>query len=77
MLTHERQEYRQQMGHVWMGFSAEQIEQTLDRAGFTENSFLELPADPAAKGPSLFASTAVRGARITNQPQTVLTTNPG
>ena len=77
MLPHDRQEYRQQMGHVWMGFSAEQIEQMLERAGFTEMRFLELPADPAAKGPTLFATTAVRGARITNQRQPVLATNPG
>jgi len=77
MLPHDRQEYRQQMGHVWMGFSAEQIERTLNRAGFNETRFLELPADPAAKGPTLFATTAVRGARLANQPQTFLTTNPG
>jgi len=77
MLPHERQEYRQQMGHVWMGFSAEQVEQILERVGFTGMRFLELPADPAAKGPTLFATTAVRGARMTNQHKPVLTTNPG
>jgi len=77
MLPHDRQEYRQQMGHVWMGFSAEQIGKTLDRTGFTETRFMELPADPAAKGPTLFATTAVRGARLSNQRQPVLTTNPG
>ncbi len=77
MLPHDRQEYRQQMGHVWMGFSAEQIERTLDHVGFTETRFLELPADPAAKGPTLFAATAVRGARLLNRREPVLTTNPG
>ena len=77
MLPHDRQEYRQQMGHVWMGFSAEQIQQTLNRVGFTETRTLELPADPAAKGPSLFATTSIYGAQVTNRQQPVLTTNPG
>jgi len=77
MLPHERQEYRQQMGHVWMGFSAQQIEQMLERAGFAETRFMELPADPTAKGPTLFAATAVRGARMTQRQQTMPATNPG
>jgi ArsR family transcriptional regulator len=77
MLPHDRQEYRQQMGHVWMGFSAEQIQQALDRVGFTETRFIELPADPAAKGPTLFATTAVRGVQLTKPQQPVLTTNTG
>jgi len=64
MLPHDRQEYRQSMGHVWMGFSAEQIEHSLTRVGFESNRFLELQADPAAKGPTLFATTATLGERL-------------
>ena len=64
MLPHDRQEYRQTMGHVWLGFSAERIERCLTRGGFESNRFLELPADPAAKGPTLFAATATRGDRL-------------
>ena len=29
MLPHDRDEYRQQMGHVWLGFSRDQIERLL------------------------------------------------
>ena len=30
MLPHDREEYRQQMGHVWLGFSDEQMQRLLD-----------------------------------------------
>ena len=33
MTSHEREEYRQQMGHVWLGFSDEQIHRVLRAAG--------------------------------------------
>ncbi|NIW37923.1 MAG: methyltransferase domain-containing protein, partial [Gemmatimonadetes bacterium] len=71
MLPHDRQEYRQQMGHVWMGFSADRIEPMLERVGFADSRFLELPVDPAAKGPSLFATTATRGARTSHETEAV------
>ena len=58
MVPHERDEYRQQMGHVWQGFSAGQIGGWLESAGFRAWRYLPLPADPAARGPSLFAATA-------------------
>jgi ArsR family transcriptional regulator len=60
MLPHERMEYRQQMGHVWLGFSGEQIRTWLREAGFTSTRVWTLPADPTAKGPTLFAATARR-----------------
>ena len=31
MLPHDRQEYQQQMGHVWLGFSEKQIDALPDR----------------------------------------------
>jgi ArsR family transcriptional regulator len=60
MLPHDRQEYQQQMGHVWLGFSEEQIGRFLARAGLSRGSFRVLPPDPAAHAPSLFAATAKR-----------------
>ena len=38
MLPHDREHYRQQMGHVWMGFSEEQTTQLLRDCGFTNVS---------------------------------------
>ena len=61
MLPHERQEYQQQMGHVWLGFSEKQIGKFLVDAGFSDVRTRLLPADPEAKGPALFAAAGVKG----------------
>ncbi|HEU6451381.1 MAG TPA: metalloregulator ArsR/SmtB family transcription factor [Gemmatimonadaceae bacterium] len=60
MLPHDREAYRKEMGHVWLGFSEKQLGAWLDAAGFTGMRFITLPADPEAKGPALFAATARR-----------------
>ncbi|MEX2271100.1 MAG: metalloregulator ArsR/SmtB family transcription factor [Vicinamibacterales bacterium] len=57
MLPHDREEYRQQMGHVWLGFSAEQITRLMEVAGFDGIRVHALPADAASRGPSLFVAT--------------------
>jgi ArsR family transcriptional regulator len=58
MLPHDRVEYQQHMGHVWLGFSEKTIHKYLEGAGFEKASITTLPADEAAKGPSLFVATA-------------------
>src|SRR6187402_18085 len=58
MLPHDRVEYQQQMGHVWLGFSEKTIKKYLEGAGFEKASITTPPADEAAKGPSLFVATA-------------------
>lgn len=60
MLPHDREAYRSEMGHVWLGFSEAQLGGWLSEAGFTGSRFVALPADPAARGPALFAATARR-----------------
>ena len=60
MLPHDREEYRQQMGHVWLGFSEEQTERLLSSAGFERIRVIPLPVNTAAKGPALFVATGVR-----------------
>lgn len=60
MLPHEHEEYRQRMGHVWQGFSAETIGGWMDEAGLTGFRQHALPPDPDAKGPILFAATGRR-----------------
>lgn len=57
MQQHERNEYRQQMGHVWLGFSRAQLEEWLQQAGLELLHFVDVPPDPAAKGPPLFVAT--------------------
>ncbi len=58
MLPHERVEYQQQMGHVWLGFSEKTTRKFLEGAGFEKASIAPMPADEHAKGPSLFLATA-------------------
>ena len=63
MLPHDRESYRQQMGHVWLGFSDEQIERMLGEGGFEEVRVVPLPPDQKAKGPALFVATAEKPER--------------
>lgn len=56
MLPHDRAEYRQTMGHVWLGFDAEQIVQWGTEAGFASVRLHPLPAATQVKGPSLFSA---------------------
>jgi ArsR family transcriptional regulator len=60
MLPHERVEYQQQMGHVWLGFSEKQVVRLLSGAGFEEVRVRPLPVDSDAMGPALFAAVATR-----------------
>ena len=57
-IIHERTDYAIQLGHVWQGFDRDQIAEWLTQSSFTACRYRELPADPAAKGPALFAATA-------------------
>jgi ArsR family transcriptional regulator len=60
MAPHTRDEYRQTMGHVWQGFSVEQMADWLTEAGLERTRYRMLPPDPRAKGPALFGATARR-----------------
>ena len=60
MLPHDHEEYKQQMGHVWLGFGDDQLRRLLGAAGFEEIRIVPLPSDPNAKGPALFVASAVR-----------------
>jgi ArsR family transcriptional regulator len=56
MLPHEREDIAREMGHVWRGFSEAQIRSWAEPAGFEDVHVRPLPADPSARGPSLFAA---------------------
>lgn len=60
MMTHDHEEYRQQMGHVWLGLSSQQIGDWLEAASFAAPRYQPLPLDPQARGPRLFAASARR-----------------
>ena len=56
MTTHHHEEYRQQMGHVWLGFGDDQMRKFLTQAGFDKSTVTHLPEDPGARGPGLFVA---------------------
>jgi len=58
MRPHAHEDYRQLMGHVWLGFDAEQLATWLDAAGFSGVRYVPLPVDSTATGPAMFTATA-------------------
>jgi ubiquinone/menaquinone biosynthesis C-methylase UbiE len=60
MLAHDRTEYREELGHIWMGFSKAQISEWLTAAGWMLESFVTIPVEPEVKGTPVFVATAVR-----------------
>jgi ArsR family transcriptional regulator len=63
MLPHDRENYRQQMGHVWLGFGENQTQSMLTDARFDDIRIVALPPDARAKGPALFAATGIKQPR--------------
>jgi ArsR family transcriptional regulator len=63
LMSHDRVDYVVQLGHVWQGFDGEQVKEWLANAGFTSCRYRPLPADPDAKGPTLFVASARRPAQ--------------
>lgn len=60
MMPHDREDLQETMGHVWLGFSEEQLNEWLRAAGFARIQHLPLPVDARAKGPALFATRATK-----------------
>lgn len=60
MQPHDRESFREEMGHVWLGFGEEQIRDFLKQAGFEPAGFRRLEPDASASGPPLFTAVAVR-----------------
>ena len=60
MYPHQREEYRHQMGHVWLGFSEQTMKKHLAAAGFDVGAIHSLSPEVDAMGPTLFATVAYR-----------------
>ena len=60
MHPHDHEEYKQQMGHVWLGFGEDQLRRLLGTAGFAGIRIVQPPIDPQAKGPALFVLSACK-----------------
>jgi ubiquinone/menaquinone biosynthesis C-methylase UbiE len=75
MLPHDRDGYRQQMGHVWLGFAEQQTRRMMTAAGFDGIRVVPLPPDGRAKGPALFVATGRRHGPSQEQPVRTATEN--
>lgn len=62
MVAHDRDEYRQTMGHRHLGFTPEAARGHAAAAGLTVLDLARLPPDPAAQGPALFVARLMRPA---------------
>lgn len=58
MAPHEREEYRQRMGHLWQGFSEAEITGWMEESGLAGARYVTLVPEIEAKGPGLFAASA-------------------
>ena len=70
MLPHDREEYKQQMGHIWLGFSEEQLRRLLTANGFAAPRVIQMPADPADKRAALFVEATVKSESMGRKKQT-------
>jgi ArsR family transcriptional regulator len=64
MAPHEREEYRQQMGHVWLGFDEAHVKRLVAQAGLEWRRYAELAPATEARGPALFTAAAVAGSSL-------------
>ncbi len=58
MVEHDRKEFREELGHSWLGFSNTQITGWLKHAGWNREQLVCLPPESEAKGPGLFVARA-------------------
>lgn len=58
MVPHDREEFRDEMGHQWLGFGEHEMRRLLADAGFAPETlrYHPLPQDPRARGPGLFVA---------------------
>lgn len=59
MVAHDREEYRETMGHHHLGFAPEDVARYAAEAGLRVASLRRLPVDPEARGPGLFVARLV------------------
>lgn len=58
MLPHEREAFRAEMGHVWLGFDEATMRAWLEGAGLVRRRIRTLSPQSDVEGPSLFAASA-------------------
>jgi len=57
---HQREEFRLEMGHHWLGFTRAQLSEWCSDAGLRLTGHRPLPGSPQARGPEIFAASAIK-----------------
>lgn len=65
MVEHDREEYRETMGHQHLGFSEVNTRALAAGAGLAVVSWRVLPVDPTAQGPGLFVAVLAKAGATT------------
>jgi ArsR family transcriptional regulator len=60
MMPHERADYRETMGHQWLGFDRDVVAGWHRDSGLTGSTYRRLVPKPNVKGPLLFVAAAVK-----------------
>ncbi len=60
MVPHDRSEYREELGHSWQGFPADQIQSWMTKSLWKQTRYALMPPETDAKGTGLFVTTAIR-----------------
>ena len=56
MMSHDRKDYRDTMGHLHLGFSSEDLDEEAVKSGLQLQKYVPLPPDPASSGPPVFVA---------------------
>lgn len=60
LMPHDRAEYRQTLGHQWLGVGEDRLAAWMAEAGLTLRRYRPVPLDSGAKGPMLFTAVGVK-----------------
>jgi ubiquinone/menaquinone biosynthesis C-methylase UbiE/DNA-binding transcriptional ArsR family regulator len=60
MVAHNREDYKRTMGHKHLGFGVDEVRSMMHAAGLADVMYVELPAEPMAKGPGVFVAMGIR-----------------
>ncbi len=56
MMSHDRKDYRDSMGHLHLGFSNDDLVGIAEKSGLHLQKYIPLPPDPSSSGPPVFVA---------------------
>ena len=59
MMSHDRKDYRDTMGHLHLGFSNDELIAIAKTSGLQVQKYVPLPPDPASSGPPVFVARLI------------------